>query len=65
MDLGHWTFLQFGKYFWMVAGCGFLVEIEKTIINNAEMITIGTTGMKPKTAVTTGVRERTSVPPIE
>ena len=32
----------------MVAGSGFLVEIENTI-SSAEMITIGTTGIKPNT----------------
>ena len=41
---------------------GLLVSRETMTINNAETITIGTTGMKPKTAVPPGVRERTSVP---
>ena len=47
----------------MVAASGFLVEIENTIINRAEMITIGTTGIKPNTAVPPGVRVKTSIPP--
>lgn len=47
----------------MVAAFGLVVTNENTIINNAEMITIGTTGIKPKTAVPPGVRVRTSKPP--
>lgn len=56
-------FLYLGKYLAIVAAFGFAVTNETTIINNAEMITIGTTGIKPKTAVPPGVRVITSRPP--
>jgi hypothetical protein len=52
-------------YLAMVAGFGFGVSSETTNISSEEMMTIGTTGMKPNTAVPPGVRDRTSVPPIE
>ena len=50
------------KYFATVASDGFRVIIDTTIINSAETITIGTTGMKPNTAVPPGVRVSTSKP---
>jgi hypothetical protein len=53
----------FGKYLAIVAALGFAVTNENTIIDNAEIITIGTTGMNPKTAVPPGVRVRISNPP--
>src|SRR3954471_24207658 len=52
------------KYFANVDACGLLVTTETVHINNAEIITIGTTGIKPRTAVPPGVLERSSVPPI-
>ena len=52
--------LESKKYFATVAFVGLRVIIDTTIINSAEIITIGTTGMKPKTAVPPGVRVRTS-----
>src|SRR5215217_4068455 len=51
------------KYFAIVVLAGFFVISDTTIINSAETITIGTTGMKPKTAVPPGVRDKTSTPP--
>jgi hypothetical protein len=42
---------------------GFFVAIDTTTINNAEIRTIGTTGMKPNTAVPPGVLDKTSTPP--
>ncbi len=54
----------FGKYFAIVACFGFLVTSETTTISSADTSTIGTTGMKPKTAVPPGVRDRTSIPPM-
>jgi len=47
----------------MVVWAGFCVASETSHINNAETMTIGTTGMKPNTAVPPGVRVKTSVPP--
>ena len=44
------------KYLSSVASFGLRVNKETRYINNAETITIGTTGMKPKTAVPPGVR---------
>ena len=41
---------------------GFDVRQETTMINTAEMIVIGTTGINPKTAVPPGVRDKTSIP---
>ena len=52
-----------GKYFSIVVWRGLAVKSETTHINSAEIITIGTTGMKPKIAVPPGVRAKTSVPP--
>ena len=52
-----------GKYLRIVAAFGFAVASENTIISSAEMSTIGTTGMKPNTAVPPGVRVNTSTPP--
>lgn len=49
----------------MVLREGFWVVSETSHINNAETITIGTTGMKPKTAVPPGVRVNTSAPPSD
>src|ERR1700741_1348735 len=51
------------KYFATVVARGFCVSSDTTIINRHETITIGTTGMKPKTAVPPGVRDKTSTPP--
>ena len=56
---------QFEKYFSIVAGFGLEVTSETKIINSEDTMTIGTTGMKPKTAVPPGVRESTSVAPNE
>src|SRR5689334_12720978 len=42
---------------------GFWVSSEITIINNTDIITIGTTGINPNTAVPPGVRDKTSMPP--
>ena len=56
-------FPYFGKYFSIVAGLGFAVANENPIINSAEIITIGTTGINPNTAVPPGVRVNTSIPP--
>ena len=47
----------------MVFCCGFFVTSETTTISNADPNTIGTTGMKPKTAVPPGVRDSASIPP--
>src|SRR5262245_1479171 len=47
----------------MVASRGFCVSSDTTIISRHDTITIGTTGMKPKTAVPPGVRDKTSTPP--
>jgi hypothetical protein len=44
---------------------GFFVNDETTNINSADINTIGTTGMNPKTAVPPGVRDNTSVPPSD
>src|SRR5262245_30582266 len=46
----------------MVAALGFGVTDDTTAIRSAETITIGTTGMKPRTAVPPGVRASTSRP---
>ena len=51
-----------GKYLRIVAAFGFAVANENRIISSAEMITIGTTGIKPNTAVPPGVRVKTSTP---
>ena len=56
---------HFVKYLDSVADCGLAVSSETTIIKSAEPITIGTTGMKPRTAVPPGVRASSSRPPIE
>jgi hypothetical protein len=42
---------------------GFFVIKDTTIINNADIRTIGTTGMKPNTAVPPGVLDKASTPP--
>ncbi len=52
------------KYFSIVAACGLRVSRETKNIKSAEMMTIGTTGMKPKMAVPPGVRVKTSMPPM-
>src|SRR5258706_10568827 len=49
----------------MVAGLGFGVSRETTTISRADPRTIGTTGMKPSTAVPPGVRARRSSPPTD
>ena len=51
------------KYLANVLVPGFCVAIETTIISNDEIITIGTTGMNPNTAVPPGVRDKTWTPP--
>src|ERR1044072_2791995 len=55
--------IYFQKYFAIVASAGLRVISETPYIRIAEMITIGTTGMNPKTAVPPGVRVSTSHPP--
>jgi hypothetical protein len=52
-------FPYFGKYFSIVAGLGLVVANENPIIKSAEIMTIGTTGIKPNTAVPPGVRVST------
>lgn len=59
------SYPYFGKYFAIVVADGLRVASETPYINNAEIITIGTTGMKPNTAVPPGVRERASIPPTD
>src|SRR5258706_358525 len=49
----------------MVAGLGFGVSRETTSISRADPRTIGTTGMKPRTAVPPGVRASRSSPPTD
>ena len=51
--------LTYGKYFLIVAAFGLVVANENPIIKSAEIITIGTTGMNPNTAVPPGVRVNT------
>jgi hypothetical protein len=61
--LRRYSAAYFEKYFATVAGAGFFVASETTTINNADTSTIGTTGMKPNTAVPPDVRDSASMPP--
>ncbi len=53
------------KYFCIVAARGLLVTSETITISRDATITIGTTGIKPNTAVPPGVRVTISYPPRE
>ena len=46
----------------MVESLGPAVRSETTTISNTDATVMGTTGMKPNTAVPPGVRDRTSIP---
>ena len=48
-----------------MAALGFRVIHETMIMSNAEMIVMGTTGIKPQTAVPPGVRDKISMPAID
>src|SRR6266545_2709026 len=48
----------------MVDCLGFFVSSETPSISSADTRTMGTTGMKPRTAVPPGVRDRPSAPPM-
>ena len=47
----------------MAPALGLAVSTETTIISNAEIKVIGTTGISPKIAVPPAVRDKTSTPP--
>src|SRR5215213_11748438 len=63
LSRGNRPYIRAPKYFASVVSRGFCVNSDTTIISSAETITIGTTGMNPRTAVPPGVRDNTSTPP--